>query len=96
VLQEQLISAVLEIYQDWCGPCKPLKEMSKRLFFEYADKGLKFYTCEAGVLKRTREFKGNCKPQFLFYRDGAELTDLKISGVNYPQMVDTVTKLLNP
>ena len=64
------------------------------MFFDYADKGLKFYTCEADTLSRTKEFKGSCKPTFLFYKDGAELTDLKILGVNYPQMVQTVTKIL--
>ena len=69
--------------------------MCKRLFFDYADKGLKFYTCEAGTLERTKEYMGSCKPAFLFYMDGAELPDLKIEGVDYPQMVAQVTKVLN-
>lgn len=92
--------AVLEVYNSWCGPCKPCKELCKRLYFDNADKGLKFYTMESTVLGKTTQYtgkphSGSCKPVYVFYKDGAEVEDKRIEGVNYPELVDNVNSLLN-
>ena len=35
---------VVEVYQDWCGPCKAVITSLKRQFFELGERPLKFYT----------------------------------------------------
>lgn len=36
--------AVVEVYQDWCGPCKAVINTLKKQFFELGERPLKFYT----------------------------------------------------
>jgi thiol-disulfide isomerase/thioredoxin len=44
-LQSQwLCCAVVEVYQDWCGPCKAVITSLKKQFFELGERPLKFYT----------------------------------------------------
>ena len=44
-LQSQwLCCAVVEVYQDWCGPCKAVITTLKKQFFELGERPLKFYT----------------------------------------------------
>jgi hypothetical protein len=35
---------VLECYNDWAGPCKPIQATLKALYFSLSDRPLKFYT----------------------------------------------------
>jgi thioredoxin 1 len=85
-----MLPAVLEVHDAWCGPCKAIKETCKRLFFENGDKGLKFYTVRSGTLQVTKKYAGKCEPVFMFFRDGKELTDARIQGVNAPLLVSTI------
>jgi hypothetical protein len=34
---------VVEAYQEWCGPSKPVSSHLKKLFFEAGDAPIKFY-----------------------------------------------------
>ena len=44
-LQSQWLGcAVVEVYQDWCGPCKAVITTLKKQFFELGERPLKFYT----------------------------------------------------
>ena len=36
--------AVIEVYQDWCGPCKAIVGTFRRLCFDLGDRPLKFFT----------------------------------------------------
>ena len=70
------------------------------MYFDNADRGLKFYTIESAVLSRTAQYtgkphSGSCKPLFLFYKDGAEVEGKRIEGVNYPELLDSVNNLLD-
>ena len=40
-------SAVIEVYQGWCGPCKAIQSTFKKLFFDLNDRPIKFYTVRA-------------------------------------------------
>lgn len=82
--------AVLEVYSDWCGPSKAINATLKRLYFEHGDRGLKFYTVQAGTLDITKPYEGKCEPAFLFFRDGAELKDLRMQGINAPQLTHSI------
>ena len=85
---------MLEVYNEWCGPCRAINNTCKRLYFDHGDKGLKFYTTPAGALPATTAFKGKCKPVFLFYRNGEELADQRLEGVDTPAFVNAVLKRL--
>eukprot|EP00892_Ulva_mutabilis_P007686 jgi/Ulvmu1/528/UM001_0536.1 len=100
LIEQRGLVQVLEVYNSWCGPCKPCKELCKRLYFDNADKGLKFYTIDAAVLAQTPQYtgkphSGSCKPLVVFYKEGAEVEGKRIDGVNYPELLDTVNSLLD-
>lgn len=38
------VFAVVELYQGWSGPCKAIASTFKRLYFDFSDRPLKFYT----------------------------------------------------
>ena len=44
VMSTVLLPTVVEVYQDWCGPCKAVMNSLKRQFFELGERPLKFYT----------------------------------------------------
>jgi hypothetical protein len=41
---------VLECYNDWAGPSKPIQATLKALYFSLSDRPLKFYTVRASLL----------------------------------------------
>ena len=64
--------AVVECYQDWCGPCKAIFNTFKRLYFELGDRPLKFYTVSDVIVILK---KGGKRASQLCYREQAlELT----------------------
>lgn len=48
-------SAVVELYQSWCGPSKAVQGTLKRIYFDLTDRPLKFFTvrCVELVLTST-------------------------------------------
>jgi hypothetical protein len=38
---------VLECYNEWAGPCKPIQATLKALYFSLSDRPLKFYNVRA-------------------------------------------------
>jgi thiol-disulfide isomerase/thioredoxin len=85
---------VLEVYSEWCGPCKAINATCKRLYFDHGDRGLKFYTTRSGLLDFTRQYKGKCEPVFMFFKDKLELKDLRLEGVNCPKLTSTIMEQL--
>jgi hypothetical protein len=41
--------AVTEVYQEWAGPCKAVRETFKRLFFESGEGALRFLLVRGGT-----------------------------------------------
>ena len=87
--------AVLEVYSDWCGPSKAINATCKRIYFDHGDRGLKFYTVQAGVLDFTMPFKGKCEPVFLFFCNGKQLKDLDLVGIDTPKMTSSIMSKLD-
>jgi len=90
-----LTPAVLEIYNDWCGPCKAINATCKRIYFEHGDRGLKFYTAAAAKLDVAAPYRGKCAPAFLMFRNGQELKSLRVEGVNSPKLVGNIVAKLD-
>ncbi|DBA90188.1 hypothetical protein WJX77_011074 [Trebouxia sp. C0004] len=82
---------VVEVYQDWCGPCKAVNTTLKKQFFELGERPLKFYTANCKHIKALERYTGHCEPVFVFYQDGKVLNT--VSGVNAPLISTAVDKL---
>lgn len=82
---------VVEVYQSWCGPCKAVQSTFKRLYFEFTDRPLKFYSLAAERLPILKDYVGKSIPVFLFFKDGREVE--KVVGVQAPTLTRLITDL---
>lgn len=87
---------VVELYSNWCGPCKAILSTFKRLYFELGDRPLKFCTVNVDKIgmKEFDKYKGKSKPVFLFYKDGK--VEKVVDGLEGPDLVALVTRLSEP
>ncbi|XP_055485674.1 thioredoxin domain-containing protein 6 isoform X3 [Psammomys obesus] len=58
---------VVDVYQSWCGPCKPVVSLFQRMRIEVGLDLLHFALAEADRLDVLEKFQGRCEPTFLFY-----------------------------
>ncbi|OQR87488.1 thioredoxin/dynein outer arm protein [Achlya hypogyna] len=82
---EKLI--VIDMYQEWCGPCKVLEPTYRRIIADTssAESRLQF----AAVCSTTTKIEGiaenpSCKPRFVFWRDKKAVAE--VLGVNVPAL----------
>ncbi|ESO12494.1 hypothetical protein HELRODRAFT_63719 [Helobdella robusta] len=61
---------VVDVYQDWCGPCKAMVPIFKRIKNETQDDLLRFATAKADSVEALERYRGRCEPAFLFYAGG--------------------------
>ncbi|XP_062377208.1 thioredoxin domain-containing protein 6-like [Sardina pilchardus] len=73
---------VVDVYQKWCGPCKAVENLFRKLRTENADDLIRFGMVEASSLSDLTILKGKCQPVFLFYLEGKLVSVVK--GVNGP------------
>lgn len=87
---------VVELYQSWAGPCKAVQSTLKRLYFDFSDRPLKFYTVAVDKIKGVGldKYVGKCEPVFLLYRDGQLIET--IVGLQGPTICNLVTDLSAP
>lgn len=86
---------MLEVYNEWCGPCKAINSTLKRMYFDHGDRGLKFFTVEASKLELTQAYVGKCEPVFMFFCNGQELKDMKLVGVDAPKLTSSILAKLD-
>ena len=85
--------AVIDVHQSWSGPCKAIQSTFKRIFFDYGDKPMKFFTADASKIEALSDLVGSCEPAFVFYMDGAKFGDT-IKGVNAPSILKVIFEKL--
>ncbi|CAH8467285.1 unnamed protein product [Heterobilharzia americana] len=73
---------VVDVYQDWCGPCSAVLGLFKRLKTEINDDLLHFATAKADNIEALHLYRGKCEPYFLIYGGGCLVAAVK--GVNPP------------
>ncbi|KAK3269577.1 hypothetical protein CYMTET_21992 [Cymbomonas tetramitiformis] len=83
---------VIDCHAGWCGPCKAIQSTFKRIFFEYGDKPIKFYTADVDSISFLEKYRGTAQPNFLFYQDN-ELLEL-VSGVDSPRLVSSIMSFM--
>eukprot|EP01024_Parvocaulis_polyphysoides_P050076 TRINITY_DN4879_c1_g1_i1.p3 TRINITY_DN4879_c1_g1~~TRINITY_DN4879_c1_g1_i1.p3 ORF type:complete len:113 (-),score=11.03 TRINITY_DN4879_c1_g1_i1:238-576(-) len=82
--ETQGVVQVVEMYRDWCGPSKAIQATFKRIYFDLGDHPLKFYTANVDKIDHLTEYRNDCEPVFLFYKDNQILQQIK--GVNAPEL----------
>ncbi|XP_059143371.1 thioredoxin domain-containing protein 6-like isoform X2 [Physella acuta] len=83
---------VVDVYQEWCGPCLALVGNFRRLKNELGDNLLNFAIAKADTIDALEKYRGRCEPTFLFYAGGI-LTNY-IHGANAPKVQRVITEQL--
>ncbi|KAJ4933487.1 hypothetical protein JOQ06_030315 [Pogonophryne albipinna] len=73
---------VVDVYQQWCGPCRAVVSLLRKIKNELADDLLHFATAEADSIDTLEKYRGKCEPTFLFYGGGELVAVLR--GANAP------------
>ncbi|XP_045395108.1 thioredoxin domain-containing protein 6 isoform X2 [Lemur catta] len=91
-LWEEMLSnkglTVVDVYQGWCGPCKPVVSLFQKMRIEVGLDLLHFALAEADCLDVLEKYRGRCEPTFLFYA-GGELVAV-VRGANAPLLQKTI------
>uniref|UniRef100_A0A8D0AH40 Nucleoside diphosphate kinase B n=1 Tax=Sander lucioperca TaxID=283035 RepID=A0A8D0AH40_SANLU len=73
---------VVDVYQQWCGPCRAVVSLLRKIKNELGDDLLHFATAEADNIDALEKYRGKCEPTFLFYGGGELVAVLR--GANAP------------
>ncbi|XP_006887685.1 PREDICTED: thioredoxin domain-containing protein 3 [Elephantulus edwardii] len=85
---------VIDVYQAWCGPCKAMQSLFRKLKNELnEDEILHFAVAEVDSIVTLQSFKDKCEPVFLFSLNGKIISMIK--GANAPLVNAKVTQLIN-
>ncbi|XP_062390924.1 thioredoxin domain-containing protein 6 [Sardina pilchardus] len=83
---------VVDVYQQWCGPCRAVVSLFRKIKNELGDDLLHFATVEADSIDALERYRGRCEPTFLFY-GGGELVGV-LRGANAPLLQRLVVEEL--
>ena len=72
------------MFQAWCGPCKPVIGLFKRVKTELGSEYLSFATADCDSIDSLEQYRENCEPCFHFYSAG-QLCGI-IRGCDAPQL----------
>nr|XP_010988198.1 thioredoxin domain-containing protein 3 [Camelus dromedarius] len=85
---------VIDVYQAWCGPCKAMQTLFRKLKNEVnEDEILHFAVAEADSIVTLQPFRDKCEPVFLFSVNGKIVA--KIKGANAPLVNQKIITLIN-
>ncbi|XP_036926563.1 thioredoxin domain-containing protein 3 [Sturnira hondurensis] len=85
---------VIDVYQAWCGPCKAMQTLFRKLKNELnEDDILHFVVAEADNIVTLQPFRDKCEPIFLFSVNGKIIA--KIEGANAPLVNKKIINLIN-
>ncbi|XP_069554711.1 thioredoxin domain-containing protein 6 [Brachyistius frenatus] len=75
---------VVDVYQQWCGPCRAMVSLLRKIKNELGDDLLHFATAEADSIDALERYRGKCQPTFHFYGGGELVAVLR--GANAPML----------
>ncbi|XP_065794545.1 thioredoxin domain-containing protein 3 [Muntiacus reevesi] len=85
---------VIDVYQTWCGPCKAMQTLFRKLKNELnEDELLHFAVAEADSIVTLQPFRDKCEPVFLFSVNGTIVA--KIHGANAPLVNQKIITLVD-
>ncbi|NXA97362.1 TXND6 protein, partial [Melanocharis versteri] len=82
----------VDVFQAWCGPCKPVVNLFRKIRNEVGSDLLHFAVAEVDSIDALEKYRGQCEPVFLFYT-GGELVDV-VRGADAPLLQKTILKHL--
>ncbi|XP_072300497.1 thioredoxin domain-containing protein 6 [Eucyclogobius newberryi] len=83
---------VVDVYQQWCGPCRAVISLLRKIKNELGDDLLHFATAEADSIDALERYRGKCEPTFLFYGGGELVAVLR--GANAPLLQKIIVEEL--
>ncbi|ESO85411.1 hypothetical protein LOTGIDRAFT_107502 [Lottia gigantea] len=83
---------VVDIYQEWCGPCAAMVSFFRRMKNELGDDLLHFATAKVDTIDALDKYKGKCEPTFLYFACGVLVA--VVHGSQSPLVMRTVTEQL--
>ncbi|KAI0230921.1 Thioredoxin domain-containing protein [Lamellibrachia satsuma] len=83
---------VVDVYQEWCGPCRGMVSNLRKLKNELGDPLLHFAVAKADTIDSLENYRGKCEPCFLFFATGCLVSVIR--GANSPLLVKTITEQL--
>lgn len=83
---------VVDVYQCWCGPCKTVANLFRKIRNQLGDDLLHFAVAEADSIDALEKYRGKCEPTFLFFA-GGELVAV-VRGANAPLLQKTILEQL--
>ncbi|XP_064647232.1 thioredoxin domain-containing protein 3 homolog isoform X2 [Lineus longissimus] len=84
--------SVIDIYQEWAGPCKSMVSILKRLKNELGDDLLRFAVAKTDSIDALERYRGKCQPCFMLYAGGCLVAIIR--GANSPLLLRTITEQL--
>ena len=79
---------VIDCFQSWCGPCKPVVGLFRRLKIDLSSDLLHFAKAECDSIDSLENYRQNCEPCFHFYGGGQMVAIVR--GCNAPVLEKTV------
>lgn len=86
---------VVDIFTEWCGPCKELIPTFKSLSMntDFFDDRVQIFTLERSVYPAFKErFPATSMPKFLLYKGGEEIVE--IIGVDAPKLMNSISQYM--
>ncbi|XP_054691461.1 thioredoxin domain-containing protein 6 isoform X1 [Grus americana] len=83
---------VVDGFQAWCGPCKTVVDLFRKIRNEVGSDLLHFAVAEVDSIDALEKYRGKCEPVFLFYT-GGELVAV-VRGANAPLLQKTILEQL--
>jgi len=83
---------VIDVYQEWCGPCMAMAGHLKEIKLQLGDDLLQCALAKADSIDQLEKFRGRSEPMWLFLASG-ELVDF-VKGANAPLIRQTIVNEL--
>uniref|UniRef100_A0A493STG4 Thioredoxin domain-containing protein n=1 Tax=Anas platyrhynchos platyrhynchos TaxID=8840 RepID=A0A493STG4_ANAPP len=87
---------VIDVYQAWCGPCKAVVNLFRKLKNEFSeDDVLHFAVAEANSIETLQPYRNRCEPVFLFFSllQNGKIIEM-VRGANAPLISKKITELV--
>ncbi|KAI5618619.1 thioredoxin domain-containing protein 6 isoform X2, partial [Silurus asotus] len=83
---------VVDVFQQWCGPCRAVVSLFRKIKNELGDDLLHFAIAEADSIEAVEKYRGKCEPTFLFFAGGELVAVLR--GANAPLLQKMIVEEL--
>ncbi|XP_046701253.1 thioredoxin domain-containing protein 6 isoform X3 [Silurus meridionalis] len=82
----------VDVFQQWCGPCRAVVSLFRKIKNELGDDLLHFAIAEADSIEALEKYRGKCEPTFLFFAGGELVAVLR--GANAPLLQKMIVEEL--